>query len=405
MAIQKLTDETVAKTRAPASGRLELWDEELPGFGLRITHQGRKSWQVMYRVKGRKRRLTLGRYPALPLEVAREAAREALQTVARGDDPAAERASLTGGALTFESFAKAYIQRYAKRKKRSWAADARMIEGDLLPAWRRRPADAITRRDVIELIEQVHQRGHPYAANRRLALIRKMYAWGVEVDMVPSTPVIAIKPPAEEAGRDRVLSDRELASLWRAWGQMAWPFGPLFKLLLVTAQRRSLVAGLRLGDIGLADQIWMPPPSAAGAAAPNPVPLSSFAIEILTSLPRQNSPYVFPSRGHPERPVSGFSKAARRAADLSGIADWRIEDLRRTATAGMLSLEVPPHILDRVLNRGTPIRHDPGAGRRQDRGIEEMRRALTAWAERLQEIIEPRGPELLPRAPSEKTIP
>ena len=81
-----------------------------------------------------------------------QAAREALQTVARGDDPAAERASLTGGALTFESFAKAYIQRYAKRKKRSWAADARMIEGDLLPAWRRRPADAITRRDVIEAI-------------------------------------------------------------------------------------------------------------------------------------------------------------------------------------------------------------------------------------------------------------
>jgi hypothetical protein len=246
MPILRFTEQAVAEARAPAAGRLDLWDEELPGFGLRVSDTGRKSWQVMYRVAGRKRRMMLGRYPALSLEIARDAAEDALREVAKGRDPAAERAAMTGGPLTFEAFAKAYIERHAKPNKLSWAADARMIERDLLPAWRRRPAETITRRDVIELLERVVRRGHPTAANRRLSLVRKMFAWGLEVDLVPATPVVAVRAPAPEAPRERVLSEAELAALWSAWEQIGWPFGPLGKLMLLTAQRRRAVAGLRL---------------------------------------------------------------------------------------------------------------------------------------------------------------
>jgi integrase len=383
---EALTDSIVAEAEPPASGRLELWDSELPGFGLRITPAGQRSWQVMYRIEGRKRRLTLGSFPALPLKIARDAARATLKEVAKGRDPAAQRASLRSGELTFARFAEAYIERYAKREKRTWQADARMIEADLLPAWGHRALDDIRRRDVIEMVERVCARGHPYAANRRLALLRKMFAWGVEVDMVPATPVVGVTPPGREAPRQRVLDEAEIAALWRAWDNMAWPFGPLFKLLLLTGQRRNQVASLRLADIGFAQQIWTVPEESGRPGSGHEIPLSTFALEIATSVPRTASGYVFPARGRPGRHATGFSKAAQRASRLSGVADWRTEDLRRTMAAGMVRLGTPAPVVRNILDRaarttvgGVEVGDDRSA-------FEDMRAALEAWGERVREI-------------------
>ena len=386
MPTQALTDAIVAQAEPPQTGRLELWDAELPGFGLRVTPAGQRSWQVMYRIEGRKRRLTLGSFPALPLKLARDAARATLKEVAKGKDPAAERANLRSGELTFASFAEAYLERYAKREKRTWRADAGMIERDLLPAWGHRAVDDIRRRDVIELVERVSARGHPYAANRRLALLRKMFAWGVEADMVPATPVVGVAPPGREVRRQRVLEEAEVVALWRAWDRMAWPFGPLFKLSLLTAQRRNQVASLRLTDISLAQQIWTVPEASGAPGAGHEIPLSTLALEIATSVPRAATGYVFPARGRPDRPASGFSKAAQRASRLSGVADWRTEDLRRTAAAGMIALGTPAPVVRNILDRaarstvgGVEIGDDRSA-------FEDMRAALEAWGERVREI-------------------
>ena len=392
------TDSLVAEAKAPASTRVELWDSELPGFGLRVSGTGRKTWQLMYRLGGRKRRLTLGGYPALPLEVARDAALTALDAVARGRDPAAERTALTGGPLTFERLARAYLDRHAKPRKESWRSDQRMIEQDLLPAWGRRAAETVTRRDVIELLEGVVRRGHPVAANRRLALIRGIYAWGLEVDMVPATPVVGVRTPARERPRERVLAEPELAALWRACDEMGWPFGPLFQLALLTAQRRGAVAGLRLADIALASQVWTLPAASAGRdrGQVRQVPLAAFAVEILASQPRLDSAYVFPARGRPERPVSGFSAAARRAAKLAGVADFQPGDLRRSAAAGMVRLGVPLHVVKDLLGH----RGGPGAAPSWMTGggglLDEKRRALEAWAGQVQEIVGATEARLLP---------
>ena len=398
MPSRALTDAIVAEAEPPASGRLELWDAELPGFGLRITPAGQRSWQVMYRIEGRKRRLTLGSFPALPLKLARDAARATLKEVAKGNDPAAQRATLRSGALTFARFAEAYVERYAKREKRTWRADARMIEADLLPAWGPRALDDIRRRDVIEMVERVCARGHPYAANRRLALLRKMFAWGVEVDMVPATPVVGVTPPGREARRQRVLDEAEIAALWRAWDNMAWPFGPLFKLLLLTGQRRNQVASLRLADIGFARQIWTVPAESGRPGTERPgggheIPLSTYALEIATSVPRSGSAYVFPARGRPDRHASGFSKAARRASRLSGVDDWRTEDLRRSTAAGMVRLGTPAPVVRNILDRaarstvgGVEVGDDRSA-------FEDMRAALEAWGERVRSLAEAAAPD------------
>ncbi len=380
MARKKFTDTTIARLKPPSEGRAEYWDQELPGFGLRITARGTKSWQLMYRKGSRKRRLTLGNYPALSLKLARQAAAAALRAIERGHDPATERSALTGGPLTFEGFARAYLERYAKRRKKTWQADQAMIDNDLIKAWGRRPAQAIHRRDVIALLEQVMTRGHPYAANRRLALIRKMFAWGLEVDLITVSPAAGVPAPAREAPRTRTLVDHEIAALWRAWAEIGWPYGFIFKLILLTAQRRSDIAGLRLEDIGFTTQIWTPPHARSDTGNVHELPLSKGALEILAALPRSKGPLVFPSPADRNKPASGFSKASERASKLSGITDWRTQDLRRTAAVGMARLGVQPALLDQILNVRPTV--SPGL-----RGVyqlasnaQEKRRALEAWA-------------------------
>ncbi|MEN8195836.1 MAG: site-specific integrase, partial [Pseudomonadota bacterium] len=221
----------------------------------------------------------------------------------------------------------------------------------------------------------------------RLALVRKMYAWGVEADMVPASPVIGVRAPGREDPRRRVLSEAEVAALWRAWDRLGWPFGPMFKLMLLTAQRRSDVAAVRLTDIILPDPQWIVPAEKGRPGREHVVPLSPLALEILASLPRLGSPYVFPARGKPDRHASGFSGAAKRTSDLSGVTDWRTQDLRRTAAAGMAELGTPAHVIDRVLNYtphgggAVPITDDPGAYAR------EKRAALDGWSSRVQDIV------------------
>ncbi len=392
MARKKFSDQAVARWKPPQSGRAEFWDETMPGFGMRITPAGKKVWQLMYRSGGRKRRLSLGDYPTLSLSLARQAAQQALDAIARGDDPAAERIAITGGQLTFESFARAYLERHAKRNKKSWQADQAMINNDLIPAWGRRPAGSIARRDVFALLENVMARGHPYAANRRLALIRKMFAWGLSVDMVTNSPASGVSAPAGEEVRSRTLSETEIASLWQAWETMGYPYGAIFKLILLTAQRRSDIAGLRLEDIGFTTQIWSPPHAKTKSGGTHELPLSREAMEVLTTLPRSTSALVFPSPRDRARPISGFSKAAERATRLSGVDDWRTQDLRRTAAVSMARLGTPPDLLDQILN----VRTSPASGLR---GIyqlaadaDQKRQALQAWADQVTAIVTRAGP-------------
>ena len=393
MVQKKFSDRAVARWKPPASGRSEYWDVDMPGFGLRITAAGTKVWQLMYRTHGRRRRLSLGAYPALSLSLARQAAEQALKTIAAGNDPAAERTAVTGGPVTFESLARAYIERHAKRTKKSWKADAAMIENDLLPAWGRRPAEAIARRDIFELLERIVARGHPYAANRRLALIRKMFSWGVSVDLVASSPATGVSAPASEQVRARTLNDNEIAALWRAWDTMGYPYGVIFKLVLLTAQRRSDIAGLRLDDIGFTSMIWTPPMARSDPGTAHELPLSRETLEVLSSLPRSGSSLVFSSPRDRDRPISGFSKASERASKLSGVSDWRTQDLRRTAAVGMARLGVMPDLLDQILN--VRIRQAGGL-----RGVyqlaadaEQKRQALQQWSDRVTALTSPAYPE------------
>src|SRR5262245_16478146 len=235
MSTRNLTVRFIDSIKPPPAGRIEYWDAGTPGFGLRVTQSGRKSWVVMYRHQGRLRRLTLGTYPTLPLADARDQAKDTLRAAAKGKDLAGEKRIVRLGD-TFGDVAEAYIELYARPNKRSWKEDRRALDRDLLPKFKHRKAADIKRREVIALLDAIRARGAGVLANRTLEILRRIYSWGIENERVDVNPCLAIKP-AQETARDRVLSDHEIRKLWKALDEQPSATACRFKLQLITAQQ------------------------------------------------------------------------------------------------------------------------------------------------------------------------
>ena len=208
------------------------------GFGVRVSAQGRKSWVLRYRTNGRQRRLTLGTFPSLGLAAARASARCALGYVAHGADPAtAKQTEQRAG--TFRELADLYLEKHAKKRKRSWRGDERILNVELLPVLGATRAKAVTRREIRELVEAIADRGAPIVANRTLALVRKVFNFGLdqEFEGLEGNPCLRITPPGVEQRRDRVLTPDEIKRVWIALDRVHRLTAAVFRLRLLTAQR------------------------------------------------------------------------------------------------------------------------------------------------------------------------
>jgi integrase len=395
----KLTARTVENAKPPAKGRIEYWDAALPGFGLRVTDKGAKSWTVLYRVHGRLRRATLGTYPALPLAVARDRARDILREVDRGNDPAALKAEERRRAADlFQVVAAEFIERHAKPNNRTWQRQNTDLKREFVPLWKDRPIASIAKRDILEMLDKIADRTSPRRANRYLALIKKLFNWCAERGYVETSPAANIKPPAKEVSRDRVLSDDELRLVCRCCEAAGWPFGDLFRLLILTAQRVGEVQKMRWRDLDLDNSMWSVPSPFIKNGIGSEVPLSPAAIAVLTGLPplgRQG--FVFPALNGSGNPVSGFSKAKARldkeiaaALDKAGrppMAPWILHDLRRTAASRMAQLGISPHVIEKVLNHVTGSLAGVAGVYNRYGYVAEKRHALEAWAAHVARVI------------------
>ena len=228
-----------------------------------------------------------------------------------------------------------------------------------------------------------------------------MFSWAVERGIIEASPAANVKAPGQETARDRVLTDDELRAFLRACDGMGEPFGPLFRLLLLTGQRREEVAALPWAELDLAGAVWHLPAARTKNKRASDVPLAEQAVAILEGLMRR-SPLVFPAQfsrdGHTEpRPLSGFGRAKerldalmleelRKADPEATLPDWRLHDLRRTAASGMARLGVAVHVVEKLLNHvsgtfagvvGVYQRHDFAA---------EKRAAAQAWANYLDSL-------------------
>jgi hypothetical protein len=249
-----LTVQSIERFKPDASKRLEVADGLLPGLYFVLQPSGVRSWAVRYRHASKPRKLTLGPYPVLGLGAARARAREALQVVALGRDPASEKQETLKaarlaepGADTMAAIVATFLDRHARPKTKARTAEetARIFRLHVLPKWGARRIQDISRRDVIALLDGIVDQGKPIAANRTLGAIPKLMNWALDRAIIETTPCLRIARPSEENSRDRVLSDEELRLAWTAAERIGWPFGPFVQELMLTAQRRSEVADMR----------------------------------------------------------------------------------------------------------------------------------------------------------------
>lgn len=387
MPSKKLSAQFVQRVRPPESGRVDYWDTQVSGLGLRVSKTGRKTWNFMYRWAGEQIREKVGTYPTLSLGEARKAAGEIKKQVESGIDPkehARKRLAMYSPEQRLNKIVEEFIGKYAKPRNKSWKESQRILEREVLSKWGDRPIKTIASMEIIQLLDEIVERGAPIMANRVLAQIRRFFNWCVERGILDSSPAANIRAPSREMARDRVLSDDEIARLWAVFEGLGWPFGVFTKMLLLTGQRRSEVAGMEWHEIDFEERLWTIPREKTKADRAHGVPLTDTALGILASLP-QTSGYVFSTTG--KSPVSGFSKAKRMLDDLSGIPDWKLHDLRRTVASGMARLGVAPHIIEKVSNRQTGIISGvAGVYNRYDY-LDEKREALEKWEEQLTQII------------------
>jgi integrase len=379
----KMTARGVDALRLPESGQVDYWDADNPGFGLRVSAGGRKAWVIMYRHSNVKRRLTLGTYPALSLATAREKAAAVQHAVQfKGADPASEKKA-ERAAETFAELAADYIERHAKREKRSWRKDVLILEKDVLPRFGNRKAKDITRREIIGLLDDIVARGAPIQANRTLEIVRKLFNWAVSRDIVDASPCYRVPKPSSENRSDRVLNDEEIRDVWHAFETEPPLTAATFKLRLLTAQRGAEVLSMRWDQIS--DGWWTIPAAIAKNGLTHRVPLSAPVAHLLEDIrPLGNgSPWVFPGAAGDGHRVA-VHKAHGRIKRRCGTT-FVPHDLRRTAASHMTSLGVTRLVVAKVLNHV-----EAGVTSVYDRHSYdgEKKRALDLWAARLAEIVD-----------------
>jgi integrase len=375
----------VDRLRLPA-GKLEHveTDGECPGLGVRLQGDAR-TWIVRCTLPdGTRRRVTLGPVAGLPLVEARKQAARIVVAARDGVDPVRERArKRQEAAESFLALAEAFMVRYAAREQKASTQRetkrALMVYALPLHAV---PAAAVTRRDVATLLESVATASGLTTANRVRAALSKLYAWGMAVGLVEGNPVIGTARPAPETKRDRVLSMRELAAVWRAVGED--DFGRIVRLLILTGQRREEVAAMAEGEIDRATGLWCLPPARTKNGRPHDLILPPEALALLPP-PRPGRDNLF---GRGARPFSGWSKSkAALDVKLPALPAWTLHDLRRSFATHAAEFGVQPHVVEAVLNHISG--HRAGVAGTYNRATysAEKRAALTAWAAKMAEAV------------------
>jgi integrase len=411
----KLTPASLKKLAVPATGRVFHWDDTLPGFGVMVTAKGHRSFVVQYRTGRRSYRLTLK--PGLTLTDARREAKVVQGRVAKGDNPLAERRK----AERAESETlKAIVDEYFRReggKLRSAAYRRAAFDRLVLPVLGKRQIGDIKRSDIERLLNRIEDESGPAMAHLALAYLSKVMNWHAAKTDDFRSPIVRgmgrIKPGAN--ARDRVLSDDELRTFWRATGEAtkhAPAYGHCARFILLTAARRNEAEGMVWPELAGSHKgaDWIIPAARMKGGLEHVVPLSTAAAAILDGMPHIGKRgFVFTVGG--ENALNGWGKfritldrlmqvELRKMAEARGedpakvtLAPWVWHDLRRTARSLMSRAGVTPDIAERCLAhkiggiRGTYDRYAY---------YEEKRHAFAALAALVDRIVNPPAATVVP---------
>jgi len=395
--MRSLTDITIANLR-PRAAPYEVPDPGARGLRVVVYPTGRKSFIVRYRnAAGRTRKLTLA--AGVTLAAARKLAGEAMFEVAQDKDPATTKQAARHGARsraddTVERLAADFIELHAKVKTRenSWRATAGIFRNIVLPAWGKRSVHEIRRRDVISLLEEVAT-DRPIMANRTKAAMSRFFRWLADRDVIEASPCIGIAAPAQEQVGERVLDDAELVRLWRATEAVGGREGACYRLLMLTALRRSEAAKLPRAEVGGNDMVAIGAARMKGKKA-HTLPLSTQAAAVIAAQPRGGE-YVWG-----DSPVDHFDRIKRELdVHMGATPKWKTHDIRRSVASGMARIGIDVPVIEKILAHRTGTFAGVVGVYQRHSFFPEMAAALQRWGDHIEQLVTGKSAEVvkLPR--------
>jgi integrase len=302
-----------------------------------------------------------------------------------GRDPATEKREAKRRAVTdrVEDLLETFIAQHLSQN-RSGREISRLLRREVGTPWAGRSIHKISKRDVVEIVSAIEQRGAPVAANKALKSIKTFLRWCVGRAVLDQSPAEGVPLPTKEVTRDRVLSDEELTQVILAARTIGGPYGAIVEMLALTGQRREEVARIKCGELDLTGRVWTLPKSRAKNAKAHVVHLSQQSLTLLKGTGRRVG-FVLSFDG--AKPFNVFSRAKRELDKISGVTGWRLHDLRRTCVSGMARLGVAPHVADKILNHQAGTISGVAAVYQRHAFLSERKEALVRWGAHVNLIL------------------
>lgn len=432
--MSKLLTQAAVERLKRAPKRREIRDGGAANLYLIVQPSGAKSWAMRFLGPGgRATKLTLGPLDLsseelksdpiigqpLTLVAARRLAAEVNQSRARGLDVAARymAAKKRAGSeeATFAAVAQRFVREHAMKNRTGYrtarligfnskdGAEFEVLPKSLVDRWRDRKIDEIDAGDVYGVIAEAvkvgvpglerRKKGTSESQGRALAMaLSKLFSWAVEHRLIQANPAMGNYRPKPAQARDRVLSENEIAWVWRAAIRMGWPFGVITQLLILTGARLQEVSGIRWSELSDLLAVWNLPGIRVKNGRAHTVFLPPLARQLIGAVPRVEGSDLFFSTNN-RRPVSGFSKFKKRLDELvqketgvsTNIPKWRVHDIRRSVATHLVELGIAsPHVVEVLLNHVSG--HRAGVAGVYNRALhaEERRVALERWAAHIQ---------------------
>jgi integrase len=392
----KLDAKTAAALDLGGKRDLIVFDEDLPGFGLRLRAGGdrvRRSWVAQYRADGRTRRVLIGSAETVAPLDARKAARKILANAALGGDPQGAKALKRREATrTVRSVVDAYLEaRQPELRPASYRVARLYLTGPYFRPLHPIAVSGVTRSDVASCIRTVvrnHSANTAAAARRALSAF---FGWTIAEGLLGdgANPVGGTYSPPNPVPRDRVLSNDELVAIWRACPDD--DYGRIVRLLILLGSRRREVGGMQWSELDLDAGTWTLPAARAKNNRAQTIALPPAALDIIRSVPRSARDHLFGDRAK-----AGFTAwtAGKQELDsrLGAVKPWRVHDVRRTVATGMADLGVEPHHIEACLNHFGGHRAGVAGVYNRSSYVSEVARALTRWADHVEQLVSGKKP-------------
>jgi len=349
-----LTDKLIRELTPNALSEFHVWDSQLPGFGIRVRQSGHKTYVLFYRPKNRNRirKLTLGRADAIQATEARRQARELLGQIAAGKDPADEKLAYRTASLrtAYEAFKAEHLPKVSREHARQ---RERIFERHFLPKLGDKVLREISRGEIKEIIDRI-SKTHRIAASNAHRGFSAFLSWCVEHGLIEHHVLRGSKLPAPYIPRERILTENELISVWKACDSLPQLWKTYFRMLIASGQRRTEVAGMHWDELNLDQHTWTLPANRTKNRRQHIVPISPLMSAVLNEAPGKSG-FVFPSPIDRKTFVHFFDRATVELRNLAKVSGFRLHDIRRTAASIMGKIDVAPHVIEAILNHRSGI--------------------------------------------------